>query len=623
MTPTFYRTHHCNELRPAHIGQTVTLSGWVNSARDHGGVIFVDLRDREGMSQAVFRPEENPEVAAASHHLRDEDVIQLTGTVAQRLEGTNNDHLGTGKIEVVVSSFTVLNKSAVLPFQLDKELSNEDLRLKYRYLDLRRPRMTKNLRIRHKITKATRDFLDEHGFIEVETPILSKSTPEGARDFLVPARLNPGKFYALPQAPQQYKQLLMVAGLERYFQIARCFRDEDLRADRQPEFTQVDIEMSFPTEKEIYALIEGLLQSMFKAAGLDIPTPFPRMTWKDAMDRFGIDKPDTRFGNEIVDIGDIFAKTEFKIFRSTLDGGGVVRAINAKGFAGITTGQMNRLNELAIQAGLPVKTLAFIKMEGGEYKSPLWKFFTDEEKAALISKMNIEEGDIVFFVAGAWESTCTILGRVRLEVADMQGLPFIFQQELNIIKSGGQTKRGIADLCKFLWVVDFPLLAYSPEDGKWNAVHHPFTRPKTEDIPLLEAGKLAEVRAIAYDVVLNGTELGGGSLRIHESDLQAKMFSILGVSAEEQTTMFGHILEAFQFGAPPHGGLALGLDRIIMLAAGEDSIREVIAFPKNNRGLELMTSSPSAVDAKQLRELYIASTFKPKPREGETETQAS
>lgn len=606
MTPTFYRTHHCNELRPTHIGQTVTLSGWVNSARDHGGVIFVDLRDREGMTQVVFRPEENPEVAAASHHLRDEDVIQLTGTVALRLEGTDNDHLDTGKIEIVVSSFTVLNKSAVLPFQIDKEISNEDLRLKYRYLDLRRPRMTKNLRIRHKITKATRDFLDEHGFVEVETPILSKSTPEGARDFLVPARLNPGKFYALPQAPQQYKQLLMVAGLERYFQIARCFRDEDLRADRQPEFTQVDIEMSFPTEEEIYALIEGLLQSMFKAGrGVDIPTPFPRMTWKDAMDRFGIDKPDTRFGNEIIDLGDVFAKTEFKIFRGTFDNGGVVRAINAKGFACLTTGQMNRLNEIAIQAGLPVKTLAFIKMEGGEYKSPLWKFFTDEEKAALIAKMNIEEGDIVFFVAGAWESTCTILGRVRLEVADMQGL----------------TKDSSA--LNFLWVVDFPLLAYSPEDDKWNAVHHPFTRPKAEDLPLLEAGKLAEVRAIAYDVVLNGTELGGGSLRIHESDLQAKMFSILGVSAEEQTVMFGHILEAFQFGAPPHGGLALGLDRIIMLAAGEDSIREVIAFPKNNRGLELMTSSPSAVDAKQLRELYIASTFKPKPRDGETESPAS
>ncbi|MEZ0387631.1 MAG: aspartate--tRNA ligase [Verrucomicrobium sp.] len=598
MQSTIYRTHHCSELRPAHIGETVTLSGWVNSARDQGGVIFVDLRDREGITQIVFRSEENPEAAAASHKLRDEDVLQVTGKVVKRLEGTNNDKLATGAVELIVSTLTILNKAAVLPFQLDKELSNEDLRLKYRYLDLRRPRMTRNLRTRHRVTKATRDYLDANGFIEVETPILSKSTPEGARDFLVPSRLSPGKFYALPQAPQQYKQLLMVAGLERYFQIAKCFRDEDLRADRQPEFTQVDIEMSFPTEEEIYALVEGLLVEMFKA-GRDVvvPTPFPRMTWKQAMDQYGIDKPDTRFGNIITDLGDVFAQTTFKIFRGVLDGGGVVRGINAKGFATVTTGQMNRLNEIAIQAGLPVKTLAFIKLENGEYKSPLWKFFSEEEKAALISKMNIEEGDIVFFVAGPWESTCTILGRVRLEVAEMMGT----------------TKN--SDALNFLWVVDFPLLAYSEEDAKWCAVHHPFTRPKAEDVPLLEAGKYAEVRAIAYDVVLNGCELGGGSLRIHESDLQAKMFSVLGVTEEEQKIMFSHILEAFQYGAPPHGGLALGLDRIIMLAAGEDSIREVIAFPKNNRGMELMTSSPSPADFKQLREIYIQSTWKEKKAE--------
>jgi aspartyl-tRNA synthetase len=600
MTANPYRTHHCNELRPEHIGQTVTLSGWVNSARDHGGVIFIDLRDREGMTQVVFRPEENPEAAQASHHLRDEDVIRLSGKVAKRLEGTDNANLETGRIEVVVGSFEVLNKAAVLPFQIDAELSNEDLRLKYRYLDLRRPRMTRNLRLRHKITKATRDFLDAAGFVEVETPVLSKSTPEGARDFLVPARLNPGKFYALPQAPQQYKQLLMVAGLEKYFQIARCFRDEDLRADRQPEFTQIDIEASFITEEDIYSVVEGLLRDIFKAArGVEIPLPFPRMTWREAMDRYGIDKPDTRFGNEIIDLGDVFAKSEFKIFRNTLDNGGVVRGVNAKGFAGITTGQMIRLNEVAHEVGLPkeVKQLAFIKCEGGEFKSPLWKFFTEDEKAALIRKVNLEEGDIVFFVAGPWERTCTILGRVRLEVAAMM-----------------ETTKNSAAL-NFLWVVDFPLLGFSEEDQKWNAVHHPFTRPKTEDIALLDAGKLAEVRAVAYDVVLNGTELGGGSLRIHESDLQAKMFGVLGVSEEEQQTMFGHILEAFQFGAPPHGGLALGLDRIVMLAAGEESIREVLAFPKNNRGQELMTQSPGGVDFKQLRDLSIASTFKPKVKE--------
>ncbi|HEY2572408.1 MAG TPA: aspartate--tRNA ligase, partial [Verrucomicrobiaceae bacterium] len=366
MTAIAYRTHHCNELRPEHIGQNVTLSGWVNSARDHGGVIFIDLRDREGMTQVVFRPEESPEAAKASHHLRDEDVIRLSGRVTQRLEGTDNSNLATGQIEVVVGDFVVLNKSAVLPFHLDAELSNEDLRLKHRYLDLRRPRLTRNLRLRHQIAKATRDFLDAAGFIEVETPVLSKSTPEGARDFLVPSRLNPGKCYALPQAPQQYKQLLMVAGLERYFQIARCFRDEDLRADRQPEFTQIDIEASVITEEDLFPVIEGLLRDIFKIArGVEIPLPFPRMTWREAMNRYGIDKPDTRFGMELTDLGEVFAGTEFKIFRNVLDHGGVVRAVNAKGFAGITTGQMNRLNELAIQDGLPVKTLAFIKFENG------------------------------------------------------------------------------------------------------------------------------------------------------------------------------------------------------------------------------------------------------------------
>jgi aspartyl-tRNA synthetase len=605
MIPNAYRTHHCNELRPAQIDQVVTLAGWINSTRDHGGVIFIDLRDREGLTQIVFRPEESPEAAKVSHHLRDEDVIQITGRVAKRLEGTDNANLATGSIEVVVSSCKVLNKAAVLPFPLDADVSNEDLRLKYRYLDLRRKRLSDNMRTRHKVTQATRQYMDAAGFVEVETPILSKSTPEGARDFLVPARLNPGACYALPQAPQQYKQLLMVAGLERYFQIAKCFRDEDLRADRQPEFTQIDIEASFVVEEDIYALIEGLLQAIFKAArGVEIPLPFPRMTWKDAMDRYGIDKPDTRFGNELIDLGDVFANSEFKIFRGTLDSGGVVKAVNAKGFAGITTGQMERINEVAHEVGLPkaVKQIAFIKCENGEYKSPLWKFFTDAEKDALIKKVHPEEGDIVFFVAGPWESTCTILGRVRLEVAAMMG-----------------TTKGNEAL-NFLWVTDFPLLAYSEEDAKWNAVHHPFTRPKTEDIPLLEAQKYGEVRAVAYDVVLNGVELGGGSLRIHESDLQAKMFSILGVTETQQKEMFGHILEAFSFGAPPHGGLALGLDRIVMLACGEHSIREVLAFPKNNRGQELMTQSPSAVDPKQLRDLYLQSTYKPKQKGGEAPT---
>jgi aspartyl-tRNA synthetase len=593
-----YRTHHCNALRLTQLGETVTLSGWVNSTRDHGGVIFIDLRDREGLTQVVFRPEENAEVAKLSHGLRDEDVVQVTGRVSKRLEGTENARLATGAIEVVASELKLLNKAEVLPFPLDRELSNEDLRMKYRYLDLRRPRLSRNLRLRHAITTAARNYLDGAGFIEVETPILSNPTPEGARDFLVPARLSPGRFFALPQAPQQYKQLLQVAGLEKYFQIARCFRDEDLRADRQLEFTQIDLEASFITEEDIYALVEGLLAAMFKAGtGVDVPTPFPRMTYREAMDRFGSDKPDTRYGIEITDMADVFARSEFKIFRGTLDGGGVVRAINAKGFAGITTGQMIRLNELATQAGMKVKQLAFIKVEGGEYKSPLWKFFSDEEKSALIAKLGVEEGDLVFFFAGAWEEACTILGRVRTEIAEMQAL----------------TRESTA--LNFLWVVDFPLLAFSAEDGHWVAVHHPFTRPKAEDMGLLDAGEYGSVRAVAYDAVLNGYELGGGSLRIHERDLQAKMFGVLGVSEEEQKIKFSHLLDAFRFGAPPHGGLALGLDRIAMLAAGETSIREVIAFPKNNKASDLMTDSPTEVEPKQLRDLYIASTARKKEKE--------
>lgn len=587
------RTHHCNELRESHAGQTVTLIGWVNSARDHGGVIFTDLRDREGLTQCVFHPEENPEVAELSHTLREEDVVQVTGVVSKRLEGTANDRIPTGAIELTVRKLNIINKSDVLPFQLDKELSNEDLRMKYRFLDLRRARMSRNIRLRSAIASAARRYLDDSGFFEIETPILSNPTPEGARDFLVPSRLNPGKFYALPQAPQQYKQLMMVAGLEKYYQIARCFRDEDLRADRQPEFTQIDLEASFVCQEDIIRLVEGLLAAMFKAGpGIDVPVPFPRMTYREAEDLYGSDKPDTRYEMKITDLAEVFAATEFKIFRGTLDSGGVVRAINAKGFAGITTGQMNRLNEIAIQAGLPVKTLAFIKREGGEFKSPLWKFFTDAEKDALVETLDISEGDVVFFVAGKRENVSTILGRVRTECAAMMEL----------------TKDSTA--FNFLWIVDFPLLAHDEETGGWAAVHHPFTRPNPEDIEKLEAGEFTDVRAIAYDVVLNGYELGGGSIRIHEKDLQAKMFEVLGVSPEEQELKFGHILDAFRFGAPPHGGLALGLDRIAMLAAGEDSIREVMAFPKNNKGADLMAESPCQIDFKQLREVYVQSTWK-------------
>ena len=591
MTENMFRTHDCNSLRKSDIGTEVTLAGWVNVTRDHGGVIFIDLRDREGLTQVVFRPEENAELAKQAHTLRGEDVIQVSGTVAARLPGTENPNLATGDIEIIPSELRILNRADPLPFPLDAEPQNEDLRMTHRYLDLRRPRLARNLRIRHLTAKATRDYLDSQGFVEVETPILSKSTPEGARDFLVPSRISPGKFYALPQAPQQYKQLLMVAGVEKYFQIAKCFRDEDLRADRQPEFTQIDIEASFVTPDDIFALTEGMLAAIFKAArNIEIKTPFDRLTYREALDRYGSDKPDRRFGMELVDLGEIFRNSSFKVFRGALDAGGVVKAINAKDFAGITIGQADELTEIAKLHG--AKGLAFIKVEGREWKSPIVKFFSDTEKTALQSKLNIEEGDCVFFAADKWEIACEVLGRLRLRIADMQG-------------SHGRARPPGAPNWDFLWVTDFPLFEWSPDENKWNAMHHPFTRPKAEDMPLFAAKKFSDVRADAYDVVLNGVEIGGGSMRIYEPELQEKMFEALGISPEARESQFGHLLRALRLGAPPHGGIAPGLDRIVMLICGEQSIRDVIAFPKNNRAIDLMTQSPAEVDPKQLRDLGI------------------
>ncbi|CAN5644729.1 aspartate--tRNA ligase [soil metagenome] len=562
------------------------LAGWVHVRRDHGGVVFIDLRDREGLTQVVFRPEENAEATELAHTLRHEDVVQVIGKVAPRIPGTENPKLVTGEVEVLPETLTILNRADVLPFPLDSDPSNEDLRLSHRYFDLRRPHLARNLRMRHRVTKATRDFLDEQGFLEIETPILSKSTPEGARDFLVPSRLTPGKFYALPQAPQQYKQLLMVGGIEKYFQIAKCFRDEDLRADRQPEFTQIDIEASFVEPEDIFRLVEGMLAAIFRSAReVEIPTPFPRLTWHEAMDQFGSDKPDRRFAMPLVDLADTFAASEFKMFRGALDAGGAVKAINAKQFALVTTGQMEELTAMAKLHG--AKGLAFIKVENGKWQSPLVKFFTEEEKVALTSKLNIEEGDLVLFAADKWETACEVLGRLRLRISEFQKL----------------TEN--SDALDFLWVTDFPLLAFDAAENKWNAVHHPFTRPKAEDVPMIDRGDFGKARAEAYDVVLNGVEIGGGSIRIHEQELQAKMFGVLGVSEEDQQSMFGHILRAFRLGAPPHGGIAMGLDRMVMLICGEHSIREVMAFPKNNRGLDLMSQSPSEVDMHQLRDLGL------------------
>ena len=589
------RTHHCNELRPAHIGQTVTLSGWVHSRRDLGGLIFIDIRDREGRTQTVFDPSDlTPELFAQAAGLRSECVVSLTGKVRHRPAGTNNTKIPTGEVEVGVSALEVLNMAEVLPFPVDDpEIANkvnEELRLKYRYLDLRRPEMARNLKVRSKVAIATRSYMDEQGFLEVETPTLFKSTPEGAREFLVPNRREPGTFYALPQSPQQFKQILMVAGVEKYFQLARCYRDEDLRADRQPEFTQVDIEMSFIDREDIYALIEGLLKRVWKIAlNIDVPTPFKRITFEEALNRWGIDKPDTRFGMELADMTEDFRASTFKVFSGTIANGGVVKALNAKGMAGATQGQIETMTEYAKSFG--AKGLAFIKVENGEWKSPIVKFFNDAEKAALTQKLAIQEGDLILFAADQWLNACEILGKIRLYCAD-------------VLK--GQGKLTIpADQFNFLWVIEFPLLGFDREQNRWYSSHHPFTAPVTEDIPLLKTDP-KKVRGQHYDVVVNGVELGGGSIRIHQPDVQKTIFEeLLAIPPEETKLRFGYMLDAFKYGAPPHGGIALGFDRLIAILCGTPSIRDVIAFPKTAKGTCLMTDSPSQVSPKQLRDLHL------------------
>jgi aspartyl-tRNA synthetase len=569
----------------------VTLVGWVDTKRDLGGVTFIDLRDREGLTQVVFNPGPNQEVA---QRLKTESVIQVTGKVTARSPETVNPKLGTGAVEVLAATIEVHNVCADLPFPMDDDKAdkvNEDLRLEYRFLDLRRPRNIGLLKLRAKAARAIRAELDGQDFLEIETPTLFKSTPEGAREFLVPSRTNPGEFYALTQSPQQYKQMLMVAGVERYYQMARCYRDEDLRADRQPEFTQVDLEMSFIDREDMYKLIEGILKRTWKETlGVDIPTPFPRMSYQEAMDRFGIDKPDTRFAMEIQDLTGLFKNSAFKVFNGAANTpGSVVRAINAKGLADLTQGELTNLETIAKSQG--AKGLAFIKVEGGEWKSPITKFFSEEEKAALKATLKIEDGDIIFFAAAPWEQASNVLGRIRLESAAL-------------LKAKGRLSLP-TDQYNFLWVIEFPLMLWDEEEKRYLSAHHPFTAPVKEDEPLL-ATDPAKVRGQHYDIVLNGVELGGGSIRIHNPAVQKRVFEdILKIPQDLVESRFGYMLKAFAYGAPPHGGIALGFDRVVAMLAGRSSIRDILAFPKNQNGRDLMADCPSPVTPKQLRDLRI------------------
>jgi aspartyl-tRNA synthetase len=591
------RTHHCAQLNKADLSASVALAGWVDSLRDHGGILFIDLRDRKGITQVKFDPQVNKDLAAQAAQVKPESVISVAGKVVPRPEGTVNSALPTGEIEVDATALEILNLSDTPPFPLDDaggDKVNEDLRLTYRYLDLRRPKMRKNLQVRHKVAKAIRDYFDANEFIEVETPALFKSTPEGAREYLVPSRIHPGQFYALSQSPQQFKQILMVAGVEKYFQIARCFRDEDLRADRQMEFTQVDVEVSFIDREGIYALFEGMLKKVWKETlGVDLPVPFPRLAFVDAMNRFGVDKPDTRFGLELADFTETFRSSGFKVFSATVAGGGVIKALNAKGLADLTQGELKSLEEIAKSLG--AKGLAFIKVEGGEWKSPIVKFFSEAEKAVLTQQLGLAEGDMVFFAAAPWEKACAILGRIRLECSVL------------LQKRGKLTVP--ADQWNFLWVIEFPLMSYDEEKNQYVATHHPFTAPVPEDAALLDSDP-KKVRGQHYDVVLNGMELGGGSIRIHQPALQKKVFQdVLKIPADVVESRFGYMLKAFTYGAPPHGGIAFGLDRMAALLCGTTSIRDVIAFPKTQKGQDLMAQSPTPVTAKQLKELHIATVM--------------
>ena len=580
------RSHRCTEVTTANIGQEVTVMGWVQKSRNKGGIIFVDLRDRSGILQIIFEESDcGAESFAKAEKLRSEYVIAVTGRVEAR-SGAVNENLATGAIEVRANSLRILSESETPPFPIEENSkTKEELRLKYRFLDLRRPDMQRNLLLRSKIAILTRQFLAEEGFLEIETPTLIKSTPEGARDYLVPSRVHPGSFYALPQSPQLFKQLLMCSGYDRYFQLARCYRDEDLRADRQPEFTQIDMELSFVDVDDVIDVNERLLHKLFKEIiNVEIPQPIPRMTWQEAMDRFGSDKPDLRFGMELKNVSDVVKDCEFVVFKGALENGGTVRGINAEGQGHMPRKKIDALVEFA--KGYGAKGLAYVAIqEDGSYKSSFAKFMTEEQMQALISAMDGKPGDLLLFAADKNKVVWDVLGNLRLEIA----------RQLDLLKK---------DDYKFLWVTEFPLLEYSEEQGRFVAMHHPFTMPMDEDWHLIDSDPGA-VRAKAYDIVLNGTEIGGGSVRIHQSDIQSKMFEVLGFTPEKAQEQFGFLLEAFKYGVPPHAGLAYGLDRVVMLMGGCDSIREVIAFPKVKDASCLMTEAPTPVDPKQLEELGI------------------
>ncbi|WP_459555124.1 aspartate--tRNA ligase family protein [Lacunimicrobium album] len=580
------RTHTAGELRKSHVGQTVELCGWVDKYRDHAGIVFIDLRDRYGKTQIKFDLADNSEIQKQARSLRYEDVIKVTGEVIARPDGLSNAKLETGEIELRAITLEVLNKSLTPPYMLDGDLPNEELRLKYRFFDLRRAELQKAMILRHRLTKTVRDYFDDNGFLEVETPMLGRSTPEGARDYLVPSRVHEGSFYALPQSPQIYKQILMVGGYDRYFQIARCFRDEDLRADRQPEFTQIDVEMSFVEMNDILTTIDGLVSTVFeKIRGVKLPTPLPRYSYRDVMDKYGSDKPDLRFGMPIVDISDIAKESTFGVFKDTIAAGGMIRGLTIKGGADKYSRKMLDQDLKAFVADFKAKGLAYFKVTDGKLDSSIAKFFDEAQQKAIIEKMEAENGDLLVYVADKYSVCCAALGALRNRIAKEQKL--YDAHDFNCC-----------------WVIDFPLLTYNEDEKRWDAEHHPFCYPVKDDVELLETDP-GKIRAQSYDLVCNGYEAASGSIRIHDPKVQQKVFDLLNIKQEEAERRFGFLLEALRYGAPPHGGIALGLDRWVMLMLGYDNIRDVIAFPKTQKASDMLTGAPAEVDAKQLRDLHI------------------